>query len=516
MEDPVIDANESELDFFERLRRQSAITAAKVAKKTERLRAMRERSNERLDRRKERHEEMVSARREKLDEHVARREEVVSATANRAEKLQKRRRERISTQADRLDKNIQKQLERLGAAKQRMSTKQDEVVSKTNDFMDKCRQTLNETPTPTRAKRTISDNSNGADDQQLEPTLKVIEQQQPYQSAMDALMQQTFVSDMMSNAQVNNDDQCRVCGLQKRNEAYDQPQFFELIQGRPVAYVPGQMTYRDSTKNDNEPRIVFDRLGHQYVELANGNLQLIMPQYVTAPQQPQQQQQYGEVQYSRPDNGKDAIAKIMSQNQEVIHQTNPFKNGQMIPKASDMIRDTIDFAHSLARREITKSTDKGRRLQWANRHDERDEEEREEDEKSQWSVNKEQEETANVSESKPMSEKSIGSQLVTRRMYQVLPFQQDNRDASMIVKVYSAPTDKNEEKPTAEVSESRANENRPRPKPTIQTVRNGNKEYDLLTIVEDPEAADSKEEIEKIIKELNERRREPIDKAMKQ
>lgn len=164
---------------------------------------------------------------------------------------------------------------------------------------------------------------------------------------------------------LTEDSKCQSCGTH-------QSQYFEYVNGKPVSYHP-KTTEKRSSESTN-PRYVFDRYGHRYLE-HNGNLRLMAPE-----------SHRDEFVGSTPNYF--GLRDILDQNREVMHDLN--RNGpRMIPRPSEYIQDTIHYIHELARRD-TKRTDSGD------------------------------------------TKKKVKS------IYQILPVRYDGKNGEMVMKVYSA------------------------------------------------------------------------------
>lgn len=300
-----------------------------------------------------------------------------------------------------------------------------------------------------------------------------------------------------------------------------QPQYYQRSEGQLVPYTLGSTQYEQTyTAEPAEPRYVYDRLGQTYLE-NDGKLRLMAPSYEGQPE---------------PSN-TEMIREILSENREVMDELNS-QPGRVLPKASDLIKEGIDYLHDIARRDVSTvqidespedypSSDEtmGAEVIELEGREPHIQVEVEKEEKRRVHVAGDEEIIAAVNQmpsrlstqkrksksksdeedsDKALSEEESGEiDLKTQRMYQVMPFQQDDRDGSVIVKIFST-DEKSEEK-----SESRSNGKKPRngnkivQKPKIETVKRGDKEYDVLTIFEDPDT-NSQEELQKIIKHLNE------------
>lgn len=207
---------------------------------------------------------------------------------------------------------------------------------------------------------------------------------------------------------LTDESMCQSCGTH-------QSQYIEYINGEPVSYQPKTTEKRNSESTN--PRYVFDRYGHRYLE-HNGRLRLMAPE-----------SHHDEFVGSPPNYF--GLRDILDQNRDVMHDLN--RNGpRMIPRPSEYIQDTIRYIHELARRD-TKRTD---------------------------------------SENK----KSGDTKKKLKSIYQILPVRYDGKNGEMVMKVYSAKDrddqyrQNNHQTNVAEKS-----------KPTVRKFRKNSKEYEILS-----------------------------------
>lgn len=299
-----------------------------------------------------------------------------------------------------------------------------------------------------------------------------------------------------------------------------QSQYYEHSEGQLVPYTLGS-TQQEQTHRagQTQPRYVYDRLGQTYME-NDGKLRLMAPRYENT---------------AEPSN-TEMIAEILNENHEVMDELNPNPDGRFLPKATELIKDAGEYIHDIARRDVSRiqvesSNDYGENFGsdfiqiQGNKQNIRVDIEKDE---SPIQYNGNEDIIAAVKElpSKPKNvkrrpklsseekqnrknvdsddEESDEIDLKTQRMYQVMPFQQDDRDGSVIVKIFSEDENKDDDKTEKKTGDKKPkNGNKIVQIPKMQTVKKGDKEYDVLTIFEDPDTT-SQEEVQRIIKHLNE------------
>lgn len=205
-----------------------------------------------------------------------------------------------------------------------------------------------------------------------------------------------------------DESMCQSCGMH-------QSKYFEYVNGEPVSYKPKTTEKRSSESTD--PRYVFDRYGHRYLE-HNGNLRLMAPEshrdeFVGSPPN-----YFG-------------LRDVLDQNRDVMYDLN--RNGpRMIPRPSEYIQDTIRYIHELARRD-TKRTG---------------------------------------SENK----KSGDTKKKLKSIYQILPVRYDGNNGEMVMKVYSAKDRQDEYRGNNQQTNVAE-----KSKPTVQKFRKNRKEYEILS-----------------------------------
>lgn len=208
---------------------------------------------------------------------------------------------------------------------------------------------------------------------------------------------------------LTDDSLCQSCGTTH------QSQYFEYVNGEPVSYRPKITEKRSSDSTD--PRYVFDRYGHRYLE-HNGHLRLMAPE------------SYRDEIVGSPPNYS-GLHDILDQNRGIMYDLN--RNGpRMIPRPSEYIQDTIRYIHELVRRD-TKRTDSENR-------------------------------------------KSGDTKKKVKSIYQILPVRYDGTNGEMVMKVYSA-KDREEEYRGKNQQTSIAEKS----KPTVRKFRKNRKEYEILS-----------------------------------
>lgn len=272
----------------------------------------------------------------------------------------------------------------------------------------------------------------------IQPTLKIHEAQLPCSSMQNLKKQSEYRQDLqrpevlqfMPELQSDNErtrKHCNLCGVAMndnvckdcgtKNYHPSQPQFFEFVQGEPVSYQPAssQQSLKEGQGTANsEPmtqaqRYVFDRFGHKYSE-SNGKLRLIAP----AEYKQSDEATVGQPNYA-------GLARIMDNNQEVIHQMNAFGPDRMTPEPLDLTLDAIDFIRDLARRQADYSQ-KMRNTQSANSESMQENQDIMTPEFESELENLEQE-NINIYKN------------AQTNMYQIIPIMQDGKDGSLIIKI---------------------------------------------------------------------------------
>lgn len=248
---------------------------------------------------------------------------------------------------------------------------------------------------------------------------------------------------------------CHACGSKltasvcNRCGSY-QPQYVEYVEGKQVSFYPGAKRLEMTTESSPEPRYIYDRYGHKYLE-NNGNLRLIAPQ---------QHQEAIVGDQHQPDFA--GLADILNRNQEVIQQFNPVP-GRIMPQPVDIASGAIELVRDLARREVKRTDDS----------------------------KTEKRSTVQATE----NDKKTSERQIPRSMYQVVPMQYEGKDGKLVVKVYSAKNDKpNESKTTATDSIDKS-------KPTIRKFNKDNKTFEVLTF-EDYKNS-SNEDIRQVLEHLH-------------
>lgn len=359
------------------------------------------------------------------------------------------------------------------AAREKFLSFADPIVARATQMVDDLRQNFAQT---TRRRR---------DTDKRMPMLRVKE----YESGRDKtenhskFMSTTRVELKPSENQEKNLKEvekathCHSCGWKlmdsvcKRCGSY-QPQYVEYIEGKPAAYYPGATPTKIDDYKPAEPRYIYDRYGHKYLE-NNGNLRLIAPQYQEA------------VVSDQPDFA--GLADILNQNREVIDQMNKAP-GRLTPQPIDIASDTIDLIRDLARRD-TKTNEN-------------------EDEKRS-SKDRQRREYEENSEYRMTTDEKKDEWKSPRSMYQVVPMRYEGKDGKLVVKVYSAKNDKtksearqyDEHNDKSSESQPKSTNSNDKSKPTIKKYKKNNKEIELLSF-EDYKNT-SNEDIRQVLEHLH-------------
>lgn len=205
-----------------------------------------------------------------------------------------------------------------------------------------------------------------------------------------------------------NEEPCVRCHSQGGKSYHpSQSQYYEYVDGQPVSYVPGVSHHHIAMEHADDQayvaatpqHYVYDRYGHRYVE-SNGNLRLVTPDV---------SQHVVDEDVGAPNMA--ALNRILAHNQKFIADTNNHEPGRMTGQTVDNLRDSIDFIHEILHnpnpiRPTTHSDD-------------------DEDDVG------------------AMHEYRLKKD-VNRQMYQVVPMMTDDKDGSLIVKIY--PTQKRQQR----------------------------------------------------------------------
>lgn len=124
---------------------------------------------------------------------------------------------------------------------------------------------------------------------------------------------------------------CPKCGYIHPAYGYpDHAQFYEVMDGMPVAYTPGQLARSEDQVQKIRP--IYDRLGHQYVENPEtGNLRLMAPKSAN-------------YDYDVPQNPYNELHHILENYQEYLHDVNSHSSGTGLTDSPvNIVLDAIKF-----------------------------------------------------------------------------------------------------------------------------------------------------------------------------
>lgn len=249
------------------------------------------------------------------------------------------------------------------------------------------------------------------------PTIESLKQSKKLSMHPDVLQ---FMPEVGENA-ANTDDQvlrtrkhCRDCGAIVNENLCDtcngmsksyhptQSQYYEYIDGMPVAYIPGIEQHHVAMQSPDaheqiatpQERIVYDRYGHRYHE-SNGNLRLLtQPQSMLHPQA--DDTIVGEANMA-------ALDRILNHNQQFIADTNNHAPGRMIDQPITVIRDGVQFIRDILHNPnpLRGSPD-----------------------------------TVDDDDDVGMAHEMRAKKDVTKQKFSVVPIMTDNIDGSLLVKIY--------------------------------------------------------------------------------
>lgn len=267
--------------------------------------------------------------------------------------------------------------------------------------------------------------------------------------------------------------QCHSCGTKltestcKRCGTY-QPQYVEYIEGKPVSYYPGAVQAESTETPTAEPRYIYDRYGHRYLENSNnGNLRLVAPQYNDQYQEAIVADQPSPYYASQPDYA--GVADILNRNREVIAQMNRTP-GRLLPQPADYASGAIDLIRDLSRQTPI--------------------EKRETDEKEQ------------KTEQRMTTEWKKDVRPLPRSMYQIVPMKYEGKEGKLAVKVYSSTKNSDKTKPSeTTTTETESNNTNERSEPTVRKFTKNNKQFEILSF--DDYKSTSDEEIRGVLDHLH-------------
>lgn len=487
---------------------------------------MRTVSESRKNESKQRREQMVGASQKqlekRLEEALSRHEQMLGATQQRHESLRTR-----------VSETTQQHQQRMDEIRSLFRTRTEAAVSRRNEFINGFSGNF-EAPVAPRDKRSTPNEIYQMPSSPAEPrptqcsTIASLKEKSRSDQRLQSPEAVQYMPELQMSASAEEgvaQKHCRQCQAYEAESQVSQPQYFQHELGQLVPYTLGSAQQSYSAE-PAEPHYVYDRLGHTYVE-NDGRLRLMAPQYDSAPEQ----------------SGTQFISGVLNENQEVMDELNPFPGtDRMLPPVTDLVKDGVEYLHEIARRDVDHI--RGDMFDDGEASDETEAEVEEvnvqldgtegDEEKeitlptprvsviqsarvkpTGFSIQKqknkspspkmedlipEDEESASTSE-----EDHTKTSLKTQRMYQVMPFQQDDRDGSMIVKIFSSSDSRSGLGETKNGKRPR-NGNKIVQQPKMETVRRGDKEYDVLTIFEDPDA-NSQEEVQRVIKHLSESRK---------
>lgn len=203
-----------------------------------------------------------------------------------------------------------------------------------------------------------------------------------------------------------NMNPCRLCNGASKSYHPAQSQYYEYVEGQPVSYIPGieqhhvPMEHARGQEHVADPQIryVYDRYGHKYLE-SNGNLRLVTPRG----------QHYMEENLARdPYVGVpnlSALNRILHHNREFIDLNN--NHGRMIDEPVVVIRDGLKFIRDMMHKPNPVR------------------------ESPSLAEIESDEDVGHAREFRPKKD-------VNKQMYQVVPIMTDDKDGSLLVKIYPA------------------------------------------------------------------------------
>lgn len=184
------------------------------------------------------------------------------------------------------------------------------------------------------------------------------------------------------------------------------PMYVEFVQGgQPVPYQLGSS--QQDQQQTNQPRYVFDRLGHRYIE-SDGRLRLIVEPQPAQPEERLEKQQQpdpfvGSGSSQPSDEDLRILSDILKRNQGVIQASN-IEGGHLIERPTELAQDVYQFMHGLNGQDAAQPQIYDYRL--------------EQQQQPQWSA---------VDEPQPDASE--------KRSYHVVPLLQDRRDGSVLVRL---------------------------------------------------------------------------------